>query len=312
LLIHFPHICAWCACRVCTLRSRQVDFYLPTLRLLFEGLGRKYHVLCIGHCAHSPWSHHHGPPVSYEDQIEAKVQLVMREFTWLVGADETTSSVLVAGHSVGARIGLELMHRLRREVPFHAYIGLFPTVMHIAQSTNGVRGAPLLRRAPLRKAAFWFVRCLALLKHVLSERALRAVARRIMRRDCPELDEYYTHVGVKLLDPFVVANVLHMANDEMVAILGSADAPVAHAAQHLDPQRVSFVLSPVDKWCDQPIVEQMRATFPRSSFDTLTPDVPHAFCLSHAAVEKVVRSLLAAVARAPSRGAPRTVCRSAS
>ena len=291
---------------------RQVDFYLPMLRLLFEGLGRQYHILCIGHCAHSPWSHHSGPPVSYEEQIEAKVRLVTRELPWLLGADEASSSVLVAGHSVGARIGLELMHRLHREVPFHAYIGLFPTVMHIAQSPNGVKGAPLLRRAPLRKAIFWLVRGLAMLKHVLSERALRAVARRIMRRNCPGVDEYYTHVGVKLLDPFIVANVLHMANDEMVSILGSTDAPVAHAAQYLDPRRVSFVLSPVDKWCDQPIVEQMRATFPRSSFDMLTPDVPHAFCLSHAIVEKVVRSMLAAVAQAPSRGSLRAASRSAS
>lgn len=109
--------------------------------------------------SHEPFSNEH-PPYNLEHQIEA----VYNHLASLRRTDSTRNTpgkkgepydfIILAGHSVGSYIALEIFHRHLKDpsraphLKLHAGILLFPTVTHIAQSPAGKR-LDLIRTTPM-------------------------------------------------------------------------------------------------------------------------------------------------------------------
>lgn len=267
-----------------------VDFYTVFLRQVFDRLDGKVLCAAVGHAGHSPWSH--GGPIdqsiSFEEQLQHKVCFLKQEFPQLFS--DTNWQVTLAGHSVGARCGLEVMHRLHGQIQVRQYFGLCPTVMSIAKSPNGVKNTPLLDSFVVRSTAVSFAWLLSLLLSVLPRSVAHKLGKKVMRNDNPNVDDYYVQHGLKLVDPWIIRNVLAMANEEMKTILDHRDDVIQHAlVHHMD--QITFVCSPIDKWCCSNIIKDMRKAFKTSNFVMLPDDVTHAFCLTHSNVAQVVDAM---------------------
>ena len=175
-------------------------------------------------------------------------------------------------------MGLELMELLNNKVNVSKYFGICPTVMNIAQSTKGLIVTPLLGNNLLRTTVFHLFHFLQHLISFLPEKKLYQIAKSIMSRDCPDVENYYLQHGISLIDPFLVENVIHMANEEMFMILGEEDRCIKHAIKYHDSADFVFIFSPIDKWCDKNIQEHMRKTFKNSKFQVLSENVTHVSC----------------------------------
>ncbi|KAM0323965.1 hypothetical protein ACHAQA_008547 [Verticillium albo-atrum] len=139
-----------------------VDYYIDYLNDLKSRLGfAEGHIHIHGRDlagfrddSHAPFTREN-PPCTLEIQIET----IFRHVASLRRTDNSRQTpgkmgqpydlVVIAGHSVGAYIGLEIFHRHRQDptaaphLNLHAGILLFPTVTHIAQSPSGRRLALL-------------------------------------------------------------------------------------------------------------------------------------------------------------------------
>mmetsp|Transcript_1286 Transcript_1286/g.1528 ORF Transcript_1286/g.1528 Transcript_1286/m.1528 type:complete len:330 (+) Transcript_1286:133-1122(+) len=259
-----------------------VDFYLTMLRQIYERENGNVWISAIGHAGHSEYCHETTKdPVSYAEQIAWKEAYILQAYPWLHDEDV---ECIISGHSVGARIGLEVVKRLP-QVNFKQFIGLCPTVMNIAESPNGKKVTSHLASSWKRWLAFWAIRFLQILLYPLPDFLKLYIAKRVMRNDSPLVDDYFVQFGLKLVNPDVIKNVLHMANDEMRLI-----RDVSHLEGIITTmkERIVFVLSSNDKWCCNNIVSQMKVSFPEAQYRVLSDGVPHAFCLSHNHVEEVV------------------------
>ncbi|GBG25604.1 Lipid droplet-associated hydrolase [Hondaea fermentalgiana] len=268
-----------------------VDFYLTMLREIFRRNKGSVHVVAIGHAGHSAWTPGDHQPIGYQAQIQHKVQVLRQEISWFEDAD---AQVMIAGHSVGARVGLEVMHALPA-VKWVRYIGICPTVMYIGQSPNGTKLSPLLANSWLRTLAYLVLHPVSALVMLLPFGVKHAVVKSIMRKDCPGVDDHFVGHGLKLVHPTVVQNVLHMANDEMQEILDVTHFQDTILNPHMS--KMTFVLSPIDRWCHHEIVERMRKAFVGAHFHVLPDSVTHAFCLSHENINLVVDAVQTALGR---------------
>jgi hypothetical protein len=88
-------------------------------------------------------------PWSLGDQIAIQLQSLNRQKI-LSGPrkGQCYDEIILIGHSVGAYIIMEMLNRLRKVSPSPKVKGailLFPTVVHLAKSTNGLRFSSFLR-----------------------------------------------------------------------------------------------------------------------------------------------------------------------
>jgi len=260
-----------------------VDFYFTMLRSIFDHAKGEAHVVAIGHAGHSVWAKGDEEPVSYTEQIQHKIAVLRQEYPWF---ESEHAEVYISGHSVGARIAMELMHQLPH-VNWQHYFGLCPTVMNIADSPNGRKVTPLLKLDFLRRLVFYLGHPLALLVRMLPEWMAHHLTKMVMKNDCPDVHDHFVASGMKLMDPHILHNVVTMGNEEMQTI-----KDVDHFENLLCMQdKMSFVFSVQDKWCPPEIVDQMRQRFPKAHFHELHADVRHAFCLNHDHVEHVVEGI---------------------
>mmetsp|Transcript_22452 Transcript_22452/g.39669 ORF Transcript_22452/g.39669 Transcript_22452/m.39669 type:complete len:369 (+) Transcript_22452:95-1201(+) len=268
-----------------------VDFYLTMLRQIYTRMDEKVHVVAISHAGHSSWTPGDHAPISYQEQIKHKLAVLNQEVPWFADKD---AQVFVSGHSVGARVGLEIMHEMPK-VKWTRYIGICPTVMFIGQSPNGVKLSPLLNKPWLRSLAYMALHPVSMIVGMMPGRVKHALVKTVMEKDCPGVDDHYVSHGIKLVNPTVIQNVLNMANDEMKEILDVDHFDDTILKPHMD--KMTFVLSPIDRWCHHEIVERMHKAFPKAYFHVLPGTVTHAFCLSHENVNLVVDAVQTALER---------------
>jgi len=262
-----------------------VDFYWTMCQRIFDAYGGKCWVLCIGHAGHSHQSSLNDDLISYEDQIECKEALLRRELPWIAEADV---SVTLSGHSVGSRICLELMKRMAH-VEFHSFYGLCPTVIDIADSANGRALTPKLTSITFRRFAAIAVQILQFILGFLPKAMQVLIARTIMQRNGETADDYFVEIALRLVSPHLVRNSLDMADGEIRRI---RDAGQFKDVIEKYGSRITFLLSPIDKWCDEPTVAKMRIEFPQANFLYLSSSLPHAFVLQHRHLEEVTDAKL--------------------
>ena len=290
-----------------------VTYYTPfltTLRSLLDeaearpGSTKSYHIYAQNLLGFSDTDHAEPfgprpfaiPPFTLEDQI---VHISAR-----VTEKSTTpfSKVLLIGHSVGAYIAIETLHRYHLSLPpstpnlispptptstsaQHSAILLFPTISHIALSPNGrhlslIATTPFLDRNAHRLARFF----LRLLPAVALSLFLRIFLR------MPKHAVGVTTAWLKSRDG--VWQALHMGKDEM-RVIGEEEW-VEGLWEHAEDgsgdgegkgDKFVFLFGKGDRW----VAEETRDAFikrreehaeGRTRVVVDQAGIPHAFCLS--------------------------------
>jgi len=265
-----------------------IDFYLTMMTSIFEREDRNVYVCAVGHVGHSPWSLGKVDRfVSFEEQIQHKVDFIRQNFPWLATGQ---GSVHIIGHSVGANIGLNLIHRMP-ELNVQQFFGICPAAIHIGESPGGKAYMNMFGSSFARGLAFYTVAVLKVLLHMLPETISLALVHFIMSLG-DEVDKEFVPYAKNTIDPHVVGNALHMAHEEMQTIGPEKHLHDTVLKDHM--HKFHFIHAPIDKWCDPPILEKMKDVFHASSFRIMSEDLQHAFCLSHEGVSTVVEAIFSA------------------
>lgn len=196
--------------------------------------------------------------------------------------------VLLIGHSVGAYIALEIFHRLLQnpdagsDLNLASGILLFPTIEHIARSSNGWK-LDLLRRTPvLGDNAYRIAQGFL---HICPRGVLHWIVHRI--GGMPTQAAEITTRWLKSRDG--VWQTLHMGMDEMKVIgedrWDNELWEIAHDAEahHKAVPKFFFFFGKNDDWVanhyrDEFILRQKQAERTRVIVDE--GNIPHAFCMS--------------------------------
>jgi pimeloyl-ACP methyl ester carboxylesterase len=176
---------------------------------------------------------------------------------------------VLAGHSVGAHICLELMRRVPAlsERCDRALL-LFPTIMHIGSTPNGraLRPVfhPLVRHAVAVVAGF-----LALLPR-------RFVGPLLAWHVGHEHDGILSGCSL-LLSANATHNALFMAYHEMREILALDHSTIS---RHVD--KLLFYFGSGDRWCPPEYAKAIMAAYPRAHAILCSEGIKHAFVLGGA------------------------------
>eukprot|EP00053_Salpingoeca_punica_P024068 m.12226 g.12226 ORF g.12226 m.12226 type:complete len:254 (-) comp6175_c0_seq1:1746-2507(-) len=175
----------------------------------------------------------------------------------------STTKVVLAGHSIGSHICLEMLRRLPEGLVLQTFL-LFPTIHHIGSTPNGYMYFPLV--AYFRSAAGHFV-------HLL-ERIPSWCQRKLVAMHMPGVHPSITDSVLALMHERVALNALFMANREFEEVLTLDEDHIrAHASS------LVFFFSPSDQWLTDDHVADIVDVAIGSQVHRCKEDVPHAFVL---------------------------------
>ncbi|GBE77816.1 hypothetical protein SCP_0106980 [Sparassis crispa] len=243
-----------------------VDFYTPFLTAIHDASEGKIPILAHAHIGHTPgFTILHDPPkfgltAQVVSAIEA-VDAVERTF------GETTQ-VVVAGHSIGSWIALQVLKA--RPDTVSSVLLLFPTIAHIANTPNGRVLSPLFR-PPLP----YIISCISILLWLMPLRILW-----LLNKDWPlarvRVLRALTH------SPSSIYSCLTMAHDE-IQLVRELDAPLMQEFRH----RLHLFFAEQDGWVGPDQRELILRTFDADPGSVKVVhgrrDIPHAFCINHGA-----------------------------
>jgi len=252
------------------------DFYCDFLPKLASSVGGVHRSVCLGHAFHSPFIKA-GQKAGLREQYEHKVQFVEKEF----GHELENIDFFLAGHSIGARCCLELMHRLHGRVHVERVFMLCPTVVDMINTPNGMKLGPILMSDNMHRFASWLA---TILRVLLPQVLLRPLSRLLVKND-PCDAESLEHV-LHCVHGNFVANILHMARDEMHHVVDVVEYQSTAIASH--GHKFSFFLSPTDLWVPHRCIRSLQQSFPTSRFQLLSKDVSHSFVLTTKAVDEML------------------------
>lgn len=157
----------------------------------------------------------HDRPLGLQEQIDYVEQMIDRSVARDQGKESQSDKVILIGHSVGAYILLEVLRRHTarrkdREVPYRIVggIGLFPTVVNIAQSKSGRRVTPVLNLA-------YFPIVASFIATIVIRLTLHELLWKLVKWITGFPDHAVNCVTGYLQSPLGVRQTLHMAKDEM-------------------------------------------------------------------------------------------------
>ncbi|KAI9146556.1 hypothetical protein BKA69DRAFT_37283 [Paraphysoderma sedebokerense] len=239
-------------------------FYVDFLQTVHTELGSQISIFGVEHLGHSLGEHNTDNLYNLQDQIRHKMHLL--DF---FAARYPSAQIYLAGHSVGAYICVQLL-KLRGE-QYQDRIGkvmlLFPTLMEIKNTPNGVWISHLTRSVP---------------------RQLASVAATGLNRLNPKLLHFLVKVlssqtdaqtvitTSRLLHPKTVVNCLYMANYEMDEIK-KLDADVID--KYIS--KLIFYYGTTDKWVPLSHYEMTKKRWPKADIHLCQDSFPHAFVLGH-------------------------------
>ncbi|KAI1774471.1 hypothetical protein F4818DRAFT_83948 [Hypoxylon cercidicola] len=279
-----------------------MDYYEPflsTLRSLLDGVASlehtRFHIYGQDLAGfrdedHEPFTRHRKP---YDVEYQIQHSLATLERLRIESGPRSGSpydEVLLIGHSVGAYIALELFHRLLRNPDLTSHLNLasgillFPTIDHIAKSSNG-RKMDLLRRTPvLGNNAYRIARTFL---HLCPRAMLRWIVHNVA--GIPAQNGDITVRWLKSRDG--VWQTLHMGMDEMKVIREDRwDEElweIAHDAEanHKVIPKFFFFYGKKDEWVADhyrdEFIQKRQKQVERTRVIVDEGDIPHAFIIHH-------------------------------
>lgn len=203
--------------------------YVDSVQRAAAAAGVRLHVWVVGHSGHCAATAT-AARFSLAQQLAHKRAVVDAILRAQPGA-----RLVLAGHSVGAHIALELLRTLPPRAVLRAVL-LTPTLSHIGRAPNGVRLKPVLSSALFRWGAWAGLHALGALPAPLQ--------RLLLRTAVPQAaDAGVMRALLSLRHPHVPLQAAHMALDEFEAI-GPLDG--AHVAAHAP--KLALYFTPGDGW----------------------------------------------------------------
>jgi pimeloyl-ACP methyl ester carboxylesterase len=256
-----------------------VEFYSAFLGRMHERsvqCGVPLRIVCVGHASHSKRVAC-SSAFSLADQIQHKVSFVQ-----MLLESNPRTSVILAGHSVGAHMVLEVAKRLPAERLLDAVL-LFPTVRNIGSTPNGLKLMPFFQR--FKGAAWLFTHAIAGLPIALQHAVLRPFM--------PGADGASLHAALSLLHPDVAYNALFMALHEMMEIrqLHIPDIDVLQ-------DKLFFYFAAKDDWVHAEDPYFFQSNFPRAKVQICNKGHKHAYVLSKLASQDVADTVWESVVEA--------------
>lgn len=241
-------------------------FYTPFLSELHVKCDGDLAIVAKAQIGHTPGyeapSRDFDASCSLEAQIESALELVDA-----VGSTYPEAQVVLAGHSVGAYICLQVlkagMHRTRVAGVFL----LFPTISHILDTPNGSKFSWLFK-APIPR----LISGLTYFARLIPESVLG-----LLFRDWPHTQ--VAVLGRMIRSPRCAFAALNMADDEMKTIRDVDDALLE---QYRDKMWLFFARH--DDWVGknkERVLTKLGAESCTTRVVHGTAGVPHAFCINH-------------------------------
>jgi pimeloyl-ACP methyl ester carboxylesterase len=264
-----------------------INYYLPFLRTL-STLHPGLTILGASHAGFTPaphrlntaWAWKWGPgPWGLKQQVEMKKELLTHTLEELGGGKR---KVVLAAHSMGAWVAMEMVAGMRGgEVDIRGGLMLFPTVMDIAESPQGRLMAPVLRSAPMVKAAqaaAWGLGCLPV-----------GVVEGVVRAVTGQPDEMAAVTRTLVTDPRIVGQALTLAAEEMEVIVEDRwEEEVWNVGAVMEEQEgkgeggMVFVFGQQDRWVAEKTREEIMG-LRKGGAKMLVEQrgLPHGFCIHH-------------------------------
>jgi pimeloyl-ACP methyl ester carboxylesterase len=237
-----------------------VQFYLPYLEELYKLSNHSMHIYCIGHASHSTET---ASELRYnlQQQTEQKIQ-----YARYLLEQYPTSQIILAGHSVGAHICLEVMKTIPSSRLLKTLL-LFPTVRNIASSSNGIMLTPVFRY--MREAVWFLVYLIFCIPHVVLRFIFQFYTRYI-----ENVDSRMPDAVMSIIHPDVAVNIVWMAHHEMSEIRGANDAYMQSVQDKL-----VFYFGENDSWVNNRDITDIRAICDRADIYNCTEGHMHAFAI---------------------------------
>lgn len=261
-----------------------VDFYADYCRELHRKLDEATVVYTVGHAGHSISSQTTSTSGSRIFNLSEQLAHKLSAINFLQKRHPSAKFTLV-GHSIGAWMCIELLKSLE-EAHVKQLLLLFPTVMHIGDTPNGIRLTPLFQ--PLQTPLSIMVSALNMLPFFVRNKLFSLYLG--LSSSSSSLSPLH-----RMLSPHVVRNCFTMGHHEMQEV-NAANMEVLSAVQH-KVRREGVIVLPCDSLCCEQCVwcfgkpdnwnkegddDVIRSMLPTTTVHTFE-NVPHAFVLSHSA-----------------------------
>ncbi|KAG1749818.1 uncharacterized protein EDB91DRAFT_1109833 [Suillus paluster] len=245
-----------------------IDFYHPFLTAIHnKDQSGTLAILSHSHIGHDPAVKDSAPArsTSFSHALPFQIQNSLRVFDALRTFFGANTRIVVAGHSVGSWVALQVL-KLRSAAVSGVFF-LFPTLTNIAYTPNG-RLLSRLFRPPFPRITSQIARVLCLVP-------LTILCRLFPQYSIPQAQVLRSF----LLSPSSIFAAMTMAHDEMLNIR-ELDAATLDKHRH----QIWFYFAEKDDWVDQgreTILQVFRADSSTVKVVHGHRDIPHAFCINH-------------------------------
>ncbi|KAG0704358.1 hypothetical protein DFH29DRAFT_911989 [Suillus ampliporus] len=202
---------------------------------------------------------------SFNHALPFQIRNSLRVFDALSASFGVDTRIVIAGHSVGSWVALQVL-KLRSAAVSGVFF-LFPTITNIACTPNGQRLSRLFRPP--------FPRITSQIARVLCLVPLTILCRLFPEYPIPQAQVLRSF----LLSPSSIFAAMTMAHDEMLNIR-ELDAATLDKYQH----QICFYFAEKDDWVDrgrETILQVFRADPGTVKVVHGHRDIPHAFCINH-------------------------------
>ncbi|KAG2154661.1 hypothetical protein DEU56DRAFT_769645 [Suillus clintonianus] len=245
-----------------------IDFYHPFLTAIHnQDRSGTLAILSHSHIGHDPATEDLAPArrTSFNHALTFQIRNSLRIFDALTTSFGVNTRIVIAGHSVGSWVALQVL-KLRSAAVSGVFF-LFPTITNIAYTPNG-RLLSRLFRPPFPRITSQVAR------------VLRLVPLIILRQIFPQYPISQLKVLRSfLLSPSSIFAAMTMAHDEMLNIK-ELDAATLDKYRH----QLWFYFADHDDWVDQgreTILQVFRADPGTVKVVHGHRDIPHAFCINN-------------------------------
>lgn len=245
-----------------------IDFYHPFLTAIHnQDRSGTLAILSHSHIGHDPAVQDLTPArrTSFNHALPFQIRNSLRIFDVLITSFGVNTRTVIAGHSVGSWVALQVL-KLRCAAVSGVFF-LFPTITNIACTPNG-RLLSRLFRPP-------FPRIVSQVARVLHLIPLTILCRFFPQYPIPQAQVLQSF----LLSPSSIFAAMTMAHDEMLNIK-DLDAVTLDKYRH----QIWFYFAENDDWVDQgreTILQVFGADPGTVKVVHGRRDIPHAFCINH-------------------------------
>lgn len=250
-----------------------IDYYYEFMETIYHENEKKIDIIGIEHAGHSPGDHNDGSFFDIEDQIEHKISLLDH-----LKQTSPDSHFVLAGHSVGAYICLQILKR-RPDFKVRQTHLLLPTVKYIGDTPNGRKLKPLFYDVTRNTVGF--------LSGLLGYLPL-SIRVKMVQIFSDQTEEHARITASNLFCGKVSNNAIYMAGTEMKKI-----RELDHETVRTYEETLHAFYGQTDGWVPLDHYEDMKLNFPKAKTHLCDADIPHAFVLGYGAKlgKKVSESL---------------------